>query len=273
MMRGAERSAEGSTGLTIGHEGVGKEQARLSRKAIRDLAGLTHETVLHLHRVVDRTTVTDDRVLHRTHHRTLREAGSPTDLTVTLDDRVGDILRIDDLHIIADKATLGTRHTELIFNHLLEGFLQHLVTVMLHHESCQLTVQLAEDGYIAITHLIEYGDDRTLTIGGVIGGLQRTDVRDVTVVTDGIVVDIVTHLLDQTVVAHRHIPQRGIIDTRMLHEALGHLNHLLEGAETDIPIEYHTMEVIGTEPFCYHNSLPVLSPADIIFQDLNLSLC
>ena len=144
---------------------------------------------------------------------------------------------------------------------------------MLHHESSQLTVQLTEDGHIAITHLVEHGDDTTLTEGGIVGCLQCADVRDVTVITDGIVIDIVAYLLNQTVVAHRHIPQRGIVDTGVLHKALGHLHHLLEGTEADITIEYHTMEIIGTEPLCHHHSLPVLCPADIILQDLNLRLC
>ena len=285
MVRGTEGSAEGGTGLTIRHKRVGEEQAGLSRKTVCHLTGLTHETVLHLHRVVDRATVTDDRVLtdhtrtneywgiHRTHHRTLRESCSTTDLTVTLDNRVGDILRIDDLHIITDKATLGTRHTQLILNHLLQGFLQHLVTVMLHHESSQLTVQLTEDGHVAVTHLVEHRDHAALTKGGIIRRLQRTDVRDITVVTDGIVVDIVTHFLNQTVVTHRHIPQCSVVDARVLREALGHLHHLLEGTETDIPIEHHTMEVIGSEFLSHHHSLPVLCPADIIFQDFNLCLC
>ena len=120
MVRGTERTAEGGTRLTIRHKRVGEEQAGFGRKAVGHLTGLTYEAVLHLHRVVDRATITDDRVLtdhtrtdkhrriHRTHHRAFRESGCTTDLTVTLDDRVGDILGIDDLHIIADKATLGT---------------------------------------------------------------------------------------------------------------------------------------------------------------------
>jgi hypothetical protein len=84
---------------------------------------------------------------------------------------------------------------------------------MLHHQRSHLRVQLAEDGHIAITHLVEHGDDTTLAIGGIVSGLECTDVRDVTVITNGIVVDLVTHLLNQTVVAHGDIPQGGIVNT------------------------------------------------------------
>ena len=120
MVRRTEGTAECSTGLAIGHKRVGEEQTGLGRKTIGNLTGLTHKTVLHLHGVVDRTTVTDDRVLtddtrtdkhrgvHRTHHGTLRETGSTADFTITLDDGVGDILGIDNLHIITDIAAIRT---------------------------------------------------------------------------------------------------------------------------------------------------------------------
>ena len=116
MVRGAEGSAESSTGLTIRHKRVGEEQARLSRKAVGNLASLTHEAILHLHGVIDRAAVTDNRVLtdhsrsdkhggiHRTHHRTLRKSSCSTDLAVTLDHRVRNILSIDDLHVVTNRS-------------------------------------------------------------------------------------------------------------------------------------------------------------------------
>ena len=114
MVRGGEWTAEGRTGLTIGHKRVGEEQAGLSSEAIGNLTGLTHEAVLHLHGIVDGTTITDNGVLtdhtrtdehrgiHRTHHGTLRETGRTTDLTITLDNGIRDILGIDNFHIITD---------------------------------------------------------------------------------------------------------------------------------------------------------------------------
>ena len=224
MVRGTEGTAEGSTGLTIGHKRVGEEQRCFSRKTVGYLTSLTHEAVLHLHGVVDRTTIADNGVLadhtrtneyrsiHRTHHGTLRESCSTTDLTVTLDDGVGNIFGIDNLHVITDIAAIRTRYAELILNHLLQTLLQLLITLMLHHQTGHLRIQLTEDGHITITHLVEHGDHTTLTISGIISGLEGTDVRDVTVVTDGIVVDVVTHLLNQAVVAHGDIPQGGIVN-------------------------------------------------------------
>ena len=224
MMRGTEGAAEGSTSLTISHKGVGKEKTSLGRKAIGNLTSLTHEAVLHLHRVIDRATVTDDRVLtdnactneyrsiHRRHHRTLREAGGTTDLTVALDDRICDILGIDDLHVVADIATIRTGDTQFILDHLLECLAQALIIVMLHHKGGQLRVQFAEDGHVAVTHLVEHTDDRSFTKGSVVGGFQRTDIRDITVVANSIVVDIVAYLLYQTVIADSHIAQRCIIN-------------------------------------------------------------
>ena len=256
MVRGREGSAEGRTGLTIGHKRVGKEQAGLGCKSVGNLTGLTHKAVLHLHTVIDRTTVTDNRVLadhartdkhrgvHRTHHGTLRESGSTTDLAVTFDDGVGDILGIDNLHVVTDIAAVRTCHSQLVLNHLLQGLSQVLVGVMLHHKRGQLTVQLAEDGHVTVTHLVQYRDDRSLTIGGIIGGLKGTDIRDITVVTYRIVVDVVAYLLYQTVVTHGHVSQGGVVDTRVFEESFAHLHHLVESTQTDIAIEYHAMEVI-----------------------------
>ena len=225
MVRGREWSAESGTSLTIGHERIGKEQTGLGCKAIGNLTSLTHEAVLHLHRIVDGTTITDNRVftddtstdkhrcIHRRHHRTLRETGSTADFTVALDNGIRDILGIDDLHIITNVAPFRTRYSQLILNHLLEGLLQFLVTLMLHHEGSHLTVQLTEDRDIPIAHLVEDANHRTLAISGIISGFEGADIRDVTVVTDRVVVDVVTHLLNQTVISYRDITQGSIIDT------------------------------------------------------------
>ena len=285
MVAGAEGAAEGGTGLTVGHIRVGEEERSLSREAVRELTSLTHEAVLHLHRVVDRTTVADNRILtdhacadehgriHRRHHRTLRQTGSTRDLTVALDDGIGDILGIDDLHVVADIAAVRTRHAQLVLDHLLQGFLQLFVAVVLHHKGGNLTVQLAEDGHVAVAHLVQHRDGGTFAEGGIVCGLERTYIGYVAVVADGIVVDIVAHLLDQTVVADGHVAEGGVIDTRVLGESLGHLNHLVEGAQTDIAIEHHAVEVVGNEILIHHYALPVFCPAYIVLQNFNFCLC
>ena len=84
---------------------------------------------------------------------------------------------------------------------------------MLHHEGSHLTVQLTEDRDIPIAHLVEDANHRPLTISGIIGGFEGADIRDVTVVTNRVVVDVVTHLLNQTVISYRDITQGSIIDT------------------------------------------------------------
>ena len=81
-------------------------------------------------------------------------------------------------------------------------------------------------------------------IGGTLSGLHGADVRDVAVVANGIVVDEVAHFLDETVVAHRDIAQRGVVDARTLGESLGHLHLFLEHTQTDVAIEHNTVETI-----------------------------
>ena len=207
MMRGRERTTKSSTSLTISHKRIGKEQAGLSRKTIRNLAGFAHKAILHLDRVVDRTAVTDNRVLanhartnkyrgvHRTHHCTLRQPRSSTDLAITLNDCVRDILCIDYLHVIPDVTTFWSRYTEFVLNHLLEGLLQHLIVLVLYHERCQLTIQFTEDGDVAITHLVENTDYGAFTIRCIVSSFQSADIRNIAVVTNSVVINVVAHLL------------------------------------------------------------------------------
>ena len=135
---------------------------------------------------------------------------------------------------------------------------------MLHHKGGQLGVQFTEYGHVAVTHLVQHRDHRSLAKGGIVGSLQRTDVRDITVVADGIVVDVVSHLLNQTVIADSHIPQRRVVDTRVLEETLGHLHLLIKLSQADVTIEDHAMEIIRFEAICHHHTIPILCPADIV---------
>ena len=102
-----------------------------------------------------------------------------------------------------------------------------------------------EQHHIAVAHLVEHAHQMALAIGGTLGGLHRTDVGDVAVVANGIVVDEVANLLDEAVVTHGDVAQRGIVDTGALGETLGHLDLLLEYAQPDVAIEDDTMEAVG----------------------------
>ena len=66
---------------------------------------------------------------------------------------------------------------------------------------------------------------------------------------NGVVVDEVAHVLDETVVSDGHISQGGIVDAGMLYEALAHLYILVEGADVYLAIEHHAMHVVGLEVF------------------------
>ena len=142
--------------------------------------------------------------------------------------------------------------------------LQLLIAIVFHHECSQLAVQFTENRHIAITHLVKDRNDRTFAIGGIICCFQRADIRDIAVITYRIVVDIITHLLYQTIISHSDIPQRSIIDARMLEETFTHLHHLMEGTQSDVAIENDTMKVVRLKILCHQNTLPVLGPADIV---------
>ena len=130
-----------------------------------------------------------------------------------------------------------------------------------------------EQHHVAVTHLIEYTHHMSLTKRCSICCLHRRDVRNIAVVTNGIVVDEVTNFLYQTVVTHRYVTQCGVVDARMLGEALGHLDHLFKLTQANIAIKHYAMEIIRTEIVGYTNPAPVLSPTAIALKDVNFFLC
>ena len=83
---------------------------------------------------------------------------------------------------------------------------------MFHHECCKLTVQVAEDNGVTVASFIQYRYQVTFTIGCSLGGLHDADIRDQAVITDGIVVDVASYILNQTVVADRHVTQRRVVN-------------------------------------------------------------
>ena len=130
-----------------------------------------------------------------------------------------------------------------------------------------------EQDDIAVAHLVEHTDHMTLAKGGTLGGLHRTDIRNVTVVANGIVVDEIAYLLDQTVVANSDVAQRGIVDTGMLGEALGHFDLLLKLTQTDVTIEDDTMEAVRGEGLVNHHAFPTLGPTTVVLEHVNFLLC
>ena len=135
---------------------------------------------------------------------------------------------------------------------------------MLHHKGCYLTVEFTEDGHVTVTHLVQHTDGRSFSEGSIFSSLKRTDIRDIAVIADGIIINIVTNLFNQTVVADSHITECRVIDTRMFMKPLGHLDHLVEGTQADIAIEHHSVEIIRNEILIHQYALPVLCPAYIV---------
>ena len=76
---------------------------------------------------------------------------------------------------------------------------------MLHHKGCKLAIEVVEEDYIAVAHLIQYRNKVTFSIGSSFRSLHDRDVRDEAVVTDGIVINIIPHLLNKAVVTNGHI--------------------------------------------------------------------
>ena len=105
---------------------------------------------LHLHRVGNATAVADDGVLaddtrsdvyrgvSRRHDGTVAEARGTVDLAVILDHGIGNLLRVDDFHTVADGTPLRLREADLLVDEACQVVLELLVLEVLHHEGGQL---------------------------------------------------------------------------------------------------------------------------------------
>ena len=108
-------------------------------------------------------------------------------------------------------------------HHLSHSLKERSVAGIFDHEGGQLAVEPPEEDYVARSHLIEHGYHFSLAKGALIGGLHGGEVGDIAVVTYDIVVDVVPDILYQAVVSHLYVPERGIVDARVLVESLAHL--------------------------------------------------
>ena len=114
-----EGAAECSTGFTIGHVAVGKEDAAGSRESILKMAGLAYKTVGQLDAAVqvgsatddgilaDDARADDDGVLEGAANGAVGQTRHAADLAAFVDDGVDDDTRVDYAHMVADGAALG----------------------------------------------------------------------------------------------------------------------------------------------------------------------
>ena len=125
---------------------------------------------------------------------------------------------------------VGQCHSDVFAYHPPQAVLQLFVVGMLHHEGSSLTIEAVKEQHITLADLVEHGDEIAFAISGTLGCFESTDIRDVAAIANGVVVDVVSYILYQTVVADSDIAQCGIEDARMLIEILRHFDAGLEDA-------------------------------------------
>ena len=143
---------------------------------------------------------------------------------------------------------------------------------MLHHERCYLTIEAVKEQHIALANLVEHGDEIAFSVSGTLGCFESTDIRDVAAIANGVVVDVVSYILYQTVVADSDIAQCSIVDARMLIEILRHFDAGLENAQRNLAIEHHTAQKRWLKVIVDLYVAPVLSPTAMVFKDRNLCI-
>ena len=126
---------------------------------------------------------------------------------------------------------------------------------------------------VAVSHLVEHTNHVTFAKTGTFGSLHGRYVRDIAIVTNGIVIDEVAHTFYQAVVAHGNVTQRSVVDACMLGEALGDLYLFFKHTQSDFAIEYHSVEAVGRKCIRHHDVVPVLGPTAITLEHIDFLIC
>ena len=187
-------------------------------------------------------------------------------LAVVVDDAVDNLLGVGYLHIVAYQSAFGQSAANICSDELEKCLTELLVMRMLEHECCQLTAQFGERDDVPIASLVEYTDDIGFSIGSSLCSLYCGYVGQVALVTDGIVIDESSYVLDEAIVSDDDIVQGGIADARVLVKARTYLDALVEAAYADFSVEHYLTHVFGIEVFCDVDGSPVLSPTAILLQ-------
>ena len=137
---------------------------------------------------------------------------------------------------------------------------------MLYHEGSKLTVQITKENDITFSHLVEYAHQVALTVGCSLGSFHGRDIWDVAIVTNGVVVDEVAHVLDETVVSDGYIAQGGIVDARVLYKALAYLHILVECSDVYFTVEHYAVHEVRFKIFWDIDGCPVFCPTVIALE-------
>ena len=122
------------------------------------------------------------------------------------------------------------------------------------------------DGHLAAARLVEHGHvdavaERCRTIAE-----DDVHILDETVIADVVVGDIVLDVLDTAVITDGHIVERSMEDARVLVDAAGHVEALLETTDADITREASVADVFEALRVGNLYALPVLGRAALLLK-------
>jgi hypothetical protein len=249
-----KRPAEGCASLAVAYKTVGKEQTAFCR-SVDDVAGFPYKTVVDMCPVKDGTPCLDDAViqddvvadigtgLRGAEDGTFTDPAGTGDLTVIIDDSIRDLCRIDDLHPIAQDTPLRFLLFQIVVDDRPENFPEFLVFSIPDLKGRDLGVEGVEEDHVAVSTFVLDTDDIAFAIGGIRGGVHLSDIGNVTLLTDIVVVDIVARPLYQAVVPDGHVLEHCVVDAGMLGKTFIYVDVLLEHTEIDFSIELDVPDV------------------------------
>ena len=282
VVRHGEGAGKDGAGFAVLLLAVAEEERVAGRVAVAEHAGLTdvdareRRAVLDAAAVLDDEVVGDDAVAHvdgsfgAAVEGSVLEAAGSFDLRVRAHVHVFYVASVDDGHVVADGAAvrrpLGGALGRKGFQALDEAWAVAVESLEVGLVGRHAVV----DGHLAAARLVEHGHVDAITESRGAVAEDDVDVLDEAVVADVVVGYIVLDVLDTAVVADGHVVQRGVEDARVLVDAAGHVETLLEAADADVAREARVAYVLEALRISDLDALPVLGRTALLFQLLYL---
>ena len=274
-----ERAGKDCAGLAVFPVAVGEEERIRCAVAVPQMAALPHEAtrdggvVLHGGAAADDEIIGNDSMADAnrsdrvTHHAAVAKPVHTADNGSISDPHPVDIPGVADTHITADASALRTALFRILVDERVQPLRQPVPMPVHCQHISHLSAQTVENLHFATAGFVEHRHLHAVSETAHSVVEHKVHILYIGIVADVVVGDVVGHVFDERIVAHRNVMQRGVAHARMLLQASGEGELLLEPAKGNLAGEMYIINIIeGLRAFNL-NRPPVFTAAAPALQD------
>ena len=201
------------------------------------------------------------------HHAAVAKPVNAADYSRIANPHPVDIPGVADTHIAADASALRTALFCILVDERVQPLRQPVPMPVHSQHISHLSAQTVENFHLAPAGFVEHRHLHAVSETANTVVHNKVHILYIGIVADVVVGDVVGHVFDKRIVAHRNVMQRGIANARMLLQASGERELLLEPAKAHLAGEMYIINIIeGLRGFNLNRS-PVFTAAAPALQD------